>query len=416
MKITKLSLATIIALGSISFANAQNLEDAIKNVEVSGTVAYRYNDYEENNRSKKDDSSTSNLYKAAINLGTKVNDDVKFNSRFIAGNKTNAGEVGLDTQSTGDTNVDLFLSEVNFVYTGVNDTTFTLGKQALTTPFTVARDSIGNEQTGTGLLAMTNQGPITLAAGYFNQTNIGQSGGVIKDGSTFLFSDTNGDGIWQNNEPTTGSSNNGKISSKDVATVGIIATAGPVTMDAWYIDLQDVLDAYTVGVTGNFDLNELKLAPYARYSSLDLDSSNKDNTLWKTGIQANLGIFGAYIAYGQTNEEGGTVDLDGSSTTGMDDHWRVTLSGIEDASAIYASVDTQVTDTVNVALKYSTIDVGSKNTSSNDQSEIYAQVSYKMSKNLSTYARLGQYEVDNYYGANDDLESMMGRLHVQYSF
>ena len=25
----------------------QNLEDAIKNVEVSGTVAYRYNDYEE---------------------------------------------------------------------------------------------------------------------------------------------------------------------------------------------------------------------------------------------------------------------------------------------------------------------------------------------------------------------------------
>ena len=47
MKITKLSLATIIALGSITCANAQNLEDAIKNVETSGTVAYRYNDYEE---------------------------------------------------------------------------------------------------------------------------------------------------------------------------------------------------------------------------------------------------------------------------------------------------------------------------------------------------------------------------------
>ena len=52
MKITKLSLAAFIALGSISCANAQNLEDAIKNVEVSGTVAYRYNDYEETNKLK----------------------------------------------------------------------------------------------------------------------------------------------------------------------------------------------------------------------------------------------------------------------------------------------------------------------------------------------------------------------------
>ena len=99
----------------------------------------------------------------------------------------------------------------------------------------------------------------------------------------------------------------------------------------------------------------------------------------------------------------------------MDNHWRVTLSGISDASAIYATVDTQVTDTVNVSLNYSGIDAGSKS-NSEDQSEVYAQVAYKMSKNLSTYARLGQFEVDNYYGANDDLESTIGRLHVQYSF
>ena len=115
MKITKLSLATIIALGSISFANAQNLEDAIKNVEVSGTVAYRYNDYEEStatgdgtgthprgNTDKSIGGDSTNNYKAAINLGVKVNDDVKFNSRLIAGNQTNAGEKVLNTQTEGD--------------------------------------------------------------------------------------------------------------------------------------------------------------------------------------------------------------------------------------------------------------------------------------------------------------------------
>ena len=99
----------------------------------------------------------------------------------------------------------------------------------------------------------------------------------------------------------------------------------------------------------------------------------------------------------------------------MDDHWRVTLSGINDASAIYASVDTQVTDTVNVALKYSGIDVGS-NSNDVDQNEIYAQVAYKMSKNLSTYARLGQLEKDGFYDDGSDLDSTIGRLHVQYSF
>ena len=394
MKITKLSLATIIALGSISFANAQNLEDAIKNVEVSGTVAYRYNDYEEStssaNANRSVGSDSSNNYKAAINLGVKVNDDVKFNSRIIAGNQDNAGEKVLNTQTEGDENFDVFLSEANFDYTGVQNTVITLGKQGVTTPFTLSRDALGNEATGTGLVATTHMGDmVSLTGGYFNQTNFDNNDGGL--GTSAI------DG-----------------SESFAYVTGTAAYAG-VTLDATYGELEDRFDAYSVGIKGDFTIDELILAPYARYSSLDLESSDNDNTLWKAGIQANLGIFGAYIAYGQTNEEGGTVGTDAYSDSGMDDHWRVTLSGISDASAIYASVDTQVTDTVNVALKYSGIDVGS-NSNDVDQNEIYAQVAYKMSKNLSTYARLGQFEVDNYYGANDDLESTIGRLHVQYSF
>ena len=40
--------------------------------------------------------------------------------------------------------------------------------------------------------------------------------------------------------------------------------------------------------------------------------------------------------YGETNEEGGTVGVDASSDSGMDDHWRVTLSGEKDASVVYS--------------------------------------------------------------------------------
>ncbi|MDX9961642.1 MAG: major outer membrane protein [Aliarcobacter sp.] len=391
MKITKLSLAAFIALGSISCANAQNLEDAIKNVEVSGTVAYRYNDYEETNKLKKDDSSSKNIYKAAINLNSKINDDVKFNSRFIAGEQSNAGEKVFDTQNQGDSNVDVFLSEANFAYSGVQNTIFTLGKQGINTPFTLSRDSMGNESTGTGIVANTYFKDIaTLSGGYFNQTNFNSNDDV------FSLNELNG--------------------AKDFAYVTGTVTFADTTLDATYADLQDEFDAYSVGLTGAYVLEQLKLNPYARYTSLDLENTDKKNTLWKTGIQANYGIFGAYVAYGKTNKEGGQVSVDASSDAGMDDHWRVTLTGISDASALYAAVDTQVTDKINVALKYSDIDTGSRSNAT-DHSEIYVQGTYKMSSNLSTYLRLGQLKVDNFYTAdNSDLKSNMGRLNVQYSF
>ena len=400
MKITKLSLAAFIALGSFSYVNAQNLEDAIKNVEVSGTVAYRYNDYEEStdstNSNRDDGSYSSNNYKVAINLSSKVNDDVKFNSRFIAGDKTNAGEVRPDTQADGDSNVDVFLSEANFDYTGVKNSVFTLGKQGITTPFTLSRDALGNESTGTGLVATTHMGDmVSLTGGYFNQTNFNNNDSSSTTGGDSQLINVDG-------------------SESFAYATGTIAFAG-MTLDATYADLQEEFDAYSVGLTGNYTIDSLKLNPYARYSSLNLDSSDDKNTLWKTGIQANLGIFGAYLAYGETNEEGGTVGTDASSDSGMDDHWRVTLSGINDASAIYASVDTQVTDKINVALKYSEIDAGT-NSNSEDQNEIYVQTAYKMSKNLSTYVRLGQFEVDKFYTDGSDLKSNIGRVHVQYSF
>uniref|UniRef100_UPI00404788A7 porin n=1 Tax=Aliarcobacter sp. TaxID=2321116 RepID=UPI00404788A7 len=158
----------------------------------------------------------------------------------------------------------------------------------------------------------------------------------------------------------------------------------------------------------NYNLSDLQLSPYARYSSLDLDSTSDKNTLWKTGIEANMGIFGAYLAYGETNKEGGNVGIDASSDTGMDDHWRVTLSTVNDASAIYASVNAQVTDKINLALKYSNLDARSQSTSK-DQNEVYGQVSYKLSNNLNTYLRLGKYE-------NDKNTTNMGRAHIQYTF
>ncbi len=47
-KISKISLVAAVAVAGFSTANAQPLEEAIKNVDVSGLVVYRYNNYDNN--------------------------------------------------------------------------------------------------------------------------------------------------------------------------------------------------------------------------------------------------------------------------------------------------------------------------------------------------------------------------------
>lgn len=409
-KIAKLSLVASLAIAA-SAANAQDLSEAIKNVDVSGTVAYRYNDYD--TTEKKSDGAknqnTENNYKIALNASVKANDDVKVNTRFLV------QSFGMDTATGGDANVGVKLSEVNFAYTGINNATITVGKQGVDTAFTVARDSIGTEATGTGIVATYAMGPVSVFAAYFNQNNFNTTKLDSSAGNPYAADRLSDNGDGQND---TGLDFDG---SEDIIAAGVNATFGAVNVDASYLTVEShnetakspELDAYTVGLSAAYNISDVKLSSYARYSALELDNAASDsdeNSLWKVGVKANVGMFGAYVAYGETDEEGGVVGLDASSTTGFDEHWRVTLSGTSDASVVYAAVDAQVTDKLNLALKYSDLDAGSES-NGHDQNEIYGQAAYKMSKNFFTYARFGVLDHDN---LDDDVT--IGRIHVQYSF
>lgn len=385
-KFAKLSLVASMAIASFSAANAQDLAKAIQNVDVSGTIAYRYNDYEETTGGQ-DNSDSNNNYKIALSLKSKVNDDITANTRFIVGSSTNAGPASLSTHDNGDQNVDVSLSEVNFTYTGIKNTAITLGKQGLATPYSSHRDSMDNEQTGTGIVASTTWGPVTFAAAYFNQTNL--NGSTETPSAVSISGDEN------------------------VIFAGVMADFAGISVDASYIDLQEIFDAYTLGLNASYNVGDFKLSPYARYSSLDLDNSSQDNTLWKIGLRANMGIFGAHLGYGQTDDEGGVVGLDVGADTGYDEHWGVTLSNNADSSVVYASIDAQVIPSLNVALKYSNLD--DDTSAKQDEEEIYTQLTYQMSKNFMGYIRFGQYEKENDNNSKD-IDSTRGRLQVQYSF
>ncbi|QDF27916.1 porin [Halarcobacter anaerophilus] len=402
-KFTKMSLIAALALAGTT-ASAQPLAEAIKNVDVSGTVAYRYNDYEDQAKGKKSDErsdSATNNYKIAVNLKSKVNDDITANMRFIIGADDDSnGEAILGTSNDSDDNLNANLSEVNFTYTGVKNLSLTVGKQAVDTPWTVARDSMGDEQTGTGAVAAYTAGPVTLVGAYFNQTNFNSA----ETGNKYTYDedrklDTGIDG------------------SEDIYVLGLMASFMGINLDAFYSDLDDKFDSYTVGLNGSWDLGAVTLAPFARYTSLSPDGTvekylgtDDDQELWQLGLSANMGIFSAFAAYGEAGSDGGLVYIDSGSATNMDYHWRVTADGTPDTEYIYAHVAADVTDKINVGLYYSEADYDSSD-DGDDVSEVYAKVSYAMSKNFTTYVQFGDLDVDD-----SDEDGTMGRVHVQYSF
>ena len=404
MKIAKLSLVAAVAVAGLSTANAQPLEQAIKDVDVSGSVVYRYNDNNDDSYGIKDNgtSKTNNNYKIGTTLSSKVNDDVKAVTRFLVSSAT-GDFAALDNQAEGDGNVDVELSNVYFQYTGLKNTTVNVGKQGLTTPWTTAVDSDGNEQTGTGILALTTQGPVTLAAAYFNQTNLGVSGNGLPKAldltKTELNTQAKVDAL------------NDETSSLSVATVGAIATLGPVTADAWYLDMENLFDTFTVGAKADFDVSDVKLGVDARYASLDLDDADTDNAMAKIALTAKAGIVSGKVAYAMTDKEGGLTALDNDASTTLLG-WNLNANGKADADYWQATVAVDLLSNVNLSANYGNIEYVSGSTDEEEE-EVYAQLTYKMSKNLSSYVRYGEYTKDKDNAETNDQTA--GRLQVEYT-
>lgn len=411
-KIAKLSLVAAVAVAGLTTANAQPLEEAIKNVDVSGSVVYRYNDYA-NDKADNSGDGVNNNYKVAANLSSKVNEDVKFNSRFIIGG-ADSGYATLDSSNDNDQNVDVTLSHAYFGYTGIQNTTVNVGKQGLTTPWTVAIDSDNNEQTGTGILALSTVGPVTLAGAYFNQTNLDKSSDakISAAGTDIKLTDTNGSAAG------TPVAVDGAL---DVATVGAIVAAGPVTVDAWYLDTKDLFDTYTVGAKSSFDLSGVKLGVDARWASLTLDDATAnalgletDNSIAKIALTAKAGIVDAKVIYAATDKDGGLTALDNDAVTTVNG-WNTTVNGKADADYWQTTLGVDILSNLNLSANYNNLQYVNDSDDMTEE-ELYAQLLYKMSKNFNTYVRYGTYTKDNDTANTEINDDVRGRLQVEYTF
>ncbi|EJR1622680.1 major outer membrane protein [Campylobacter coli] len=193
MKLVKLSLVAALAASAFSVANATPLEEAIKDIDVSGVLRYRY----DTGRFSKDFGdgtnntiSTGNLngskqehkYRAQVNFSGAIADNFKafvqldYNAKdggYGANNSSTTRSYVADNSST------LNVRQLYLTYTDENvATSVILGKQQLNTIWT---DNAIDGLVGTGIKVVNNSiDGLTLAAFAIDSVNTDEQGEGIE--------------------------------------------------------------------------------------------------------------------------------------------------------------------------------------------------------------------------------------------
>ncbi|EAJ0539136.1 group 1 major outer membrane porin protein PorA [Campylobacter jejuni] len=163
MKLVKLSLVAALAAGAFSAANATPLEEAIKDVDVSGVLRYRYDtgNFDKNfvNNSNLNNSKQDHKYRAQVNFSAAIADNFKAFVQF----DYNATDGGYGANGIKNDQKGLFVRQLYLTYTNEDVATSVIaGKQQLNTIWT---DNGVDGLVGTGIKVVNNSiDGLTLAA------------------------------------------------------------------------------------------------------------------------------------------------------------------------------------------------------------------------------------------------------------
>ncbi|MFD3124976.1 major outer membrane protein [Campylobacter coli] len=189
MKLVKLSLVAALAAGAFSVANATPLEEAIKDIDVSGVLRYRYetsNEWSDINGVAQNEGSgisgkQDHQYRAQLNFSGAIADNFKAFVQLDYSAKD--GGYGANNGSTtrayaADNSSTLNVRQLYLTYTDENvATSVILGKQQLNTIWT---DNAIDGLVGTGVKVVNNSiDGLTLAAFAVDSYNSDEQGGEL---------------------------------------------------------------------------------------------------------------------------------------------------------------------------------------------------------------------------------------------
>ncbi|MGI7940011.1 major outer membrane protein [Campylobacter coli] len=197
MKLVKLSLVAALAAGAFSVANATPLEEAIKDIDVSGVLRYRYetgNEWSDINGVAPNEGGNisgkqDHKYRAQLNFSGAIADNFKafVQLDYSAKDGGYGANNGSTTRSyTADNSSTLNVRQLYLTYTDENvATSVILGKQQLNTIWT---DNAIDGLVGTGIKVVNNSiDGLTLAAFAVDSYNSDEQGGEL--GTVLNFSE-----------------------------------------------------------------------------------------------------------------------------------------------------------------------------------------------------------------------------------
>lgn len=308
MKLFKLSLAAVVAAGALSSVSAAPLEEAIKDIDVSGFGRYRFESNSWKNTAStfgiqtKDERRHDTFHRFTLDVNFKATLDdnffavigLRYDSRDTVGShayansgisNTHGGLTGTNG-GWGGAGKDSFSVRQYYVgFTAIPYTTVLFGRQPAGTFFT-------DDVVATGLKVAVNPVEGLTLAGLF-YTNIEEDGDL-------------GMVAFNPSEP-----NGAYIHQKNLWGLAAIYQNEMLDLQAWYAGLNKVANLFAISAGVNYAINDdFSVRGKAQWAHTNLTGKFKDNygrTAWSESAVANSNFVAAEIgltAYGFSADAG----------------------------------------------------------------------------------------------------------------
>jgi len=358
MKLAKVSLAAVIALGTLSSVSmAKDLSEAIKGVDVSGYLRYRFNQNNQQNANYVKDNDVSGRQNSASGIDRDQHEWKSVVDFKVPTSEQFSAVVGLEYNNiTGTDGTDIAASNsaigrghmvannnqdgegfaVRKFYGVWNPngtkTTVQVGKMALATPATD-----GGEDRGTGILALNSDLEyVTFAAAAFDSWYSDGTKGVPMYGNSGVASaygsiaDSGATPIGANGLPVARSEGSWK---KSMYALAAIAGYEGFSGQLWYFNITDMVDSllfaqlgydykadsFSVGIAGQGYWNNLatgsnSLAAIFNPASGNVDALNSDYALYTVEVNGKYSILSAKAGWNGSDKKGYFVQLTDEAT------------------------------------------------------------------------------------------------------
>ncbi|EAJ6613176.1 major outer membrane protein [Campylobacter coli] len=436
MKLVKLSLVAALAAGAFSVVNATPLEEAIKDIDVSGVLRYRYetsNEWSDINGVAQNEGSgisgkQDHKYRAQLNFSGAIADNFKafvqldYNAQD-GGYGTNNGSTTRSYEAANSSTLNV--RQLYLTYTNENvATSVILGKQQLNTIWT---ENAIDGLVGTGVKVVNNSiDGLTLAAFAIDSVN----------------TDEQGDGVFFKNNSLTDAGDNSPYLDWSQNIYGAAAIGsyevfnGQLNPQLWLAYMSDNAFLYALDAAYNTTIFDgVNWTIEGAYLGNSLDNKLEDH--YKVGNESNAGNGNFFALRGSVEVNGWDATLGGLyygkkdkiTVTVLEDQGNIgsLLAGEEifytDGSRLHGSLGRNIFGYVKAGYTFNeTVRVGAdfvyggtktEDRSGGDKLEAVARVDYKYSPKLNFSAFYSYVNVDK---DTDSTHHDAVRLQALYKF